>query len=273
MRKGEIRVNRRRARPEQRLEAGDEVRLPPLAMAEKVKSVAPGGWQARLQAAIVHEDDRLLVLNKPSGLAVHGGSGLKHGMIETLRAMQGESRYLELVHRLDRETSGLILVARKPAVLRELHALLRRQGGIDKRYQALVAGHWPGYLTQIDAPLERQERASGERVVRVVKGGRSSATRFRVLKGSRQCSLVEASPLTGRTHQIRVHAAHASHPILGDEKYGTDATRALARNLRLRRLFLHASGLRFVLDGASYDFEAPLDGELTEVVARAFSPD
>jgi 23S rRNA pseudouridine955/2504/2580 synthase len=270
IRKGEVRVNKGRAQPSQRLALGDVVRLPPLAVPEEVPpSVAPAGWQGRLAKATVLEDEDLLVLNKPSGLAVHGGSGLQFGLIETLRAMRPELRYLELVHRLDRETSGLILVAKKPRSLKALHALLREEGGIDKRYLALVAGQWPRHMRLVDAPLERIERKSGERMVRVSVAGKSSRTAFRIESALDGCTLVEAKPLTGRTHQIRVHAQHAGCAVLGDDKYANDLSRSLADQLRLKRLFLHARALRFKLGGQTYDLAAELDQELNLVLARA----
>ncbi len=269
IRKGEIRVNKGRCRPDQRLALGDIVRLPPLSVAEKRSAVAPQGWQERLANAVILEDEQILVINKPSGLAVHGGSGLSHGMIETLRAMRPDCRFLELVHRLDRETSGLIVVAKKPAALREMHALLRDKQGMDKRYQALVSGRWPRYLSRVEAPLERIERQSGERVVRVSKAGRPSLTEFSVLKTWSRCSLMEAAPITGRTHQIRVHAAHVDHPILGDAKYAGPQAEEIAQALGLRRLFLHAVQLRFRLQGRLYDLSAPLGSELETALEKA----
>lgn len=263
MRKGEIRVNKGRVRPDQRLEAGDEVRLPPLEMAKKgPPSVAPRGWQERLAASVVHDDDDLLVLNKPSGLAVHGGSGLNFGLIETLRAMYPQETSLELVHRLDRETSGLIMVAKRASALKEMHALLRASGGVDKRYLALAAGRWPRSLRRIEAPLLRTERAGGERVVRVAKGGKMSSTEFSIRTAYKGATLIEARPVTGRTHQIRVHALHAGHPLIGDQKYVNDESHELTQRLGLRRLFLHAHELRFTLAGRDYDLSATLDEEM-----------
>lgn len=270
MRKGEIRVNGGRVRPQHRLLLGDVVRLPPLSTgAPRPAGTAPAGWQARLEGAIVHEDDQLLVLNKPSGLAVHGGSGLQFGLIETLRSMRPQDRFLELVHRLDRDTSGLILVARKPATLRALHELLRGDKGVEKRYVALVAGRWPRHQRLVEAPLQRVERRSGERVVRVHKDGKASRTAFAVRNTYPGCTLIEAQPLTGRTHQIRVHAMHVGHPLLGDDKYADEAAGAMTAELGLKRLFLHAEGLRFKLGDQSYDLHAPLDNELTKVLERA----
>jgi 23S rRNA pseudouridine955/2504/2580 synthase len=270
IRRGEVRVNKGRARPATRLNAGDTVRLPPFSVAERLRPVAPPGWQERLAQAIVHEDADLLVVDKPSGLAVHGGSGLQFGLIETLRAMRPEDRFLELVHRLDRETSGLLLIARRPAALRALHELLRREGGIRKHYLALVLGRWPRHLRSVEAPLRRSERASGERIVRVARDGKPSVTEFRVQRATPGVSLVEAYPLTGRTHQIRVHAQHAGHPVLGDEKYGNESAAARTGSLGLRRLFLHAAGLSFRLGDRQYHLEAPLDAELQAVLERAF---
>lgn len=270
LRKGEIRVNGGRVRPQHRLVLGDEVRLPPLNTgAPRSAGTAPAGWQARLEDSIVHEDDQLLVINKPSGLAVHGGSGLQFGLIETLRSMRPQDRFLELVHRLDRDTSGLILVARKPAALRALHDLLRGEKGVEKRYVALVAGRWPRHQRLVEAPLQRVERRSGERIVRVHKDGKASRTAFAVRNTYPGCTLIEAQPLTGRTHQIRVHAMHVGHPLLGDDKYADEAARTLTSELGLKRLFLHAEGLRFKLGDQLYELHAPLDPELTRILERA----
>ncbi|WP_439107335.1 RluA family pseudouridine synthase [Congregibacter sp.] len=269
MRKGEIRVNKGRVKPDQRLTLGDIVRLPPLsAPPPREPGAAPPGWQERIAARVVFEDDHLLAINKPSGIAVHGGSGLQFGMIETLRTMRPESRFLELVHRLDRETSGLVLVAKKPAALRALHELLRLQGKIDKRYLALVEGSWPRHQRLVDAPLQRFERKSGERQVKVAKGGKPSVTEFRIRDSFRETTLVEARPLTGRTHQIRVHALHAGHTLLGDGKYQSPRSEALAQKLGLKRLFLHAESLSFVLNEQRYQLSAPLDNELEIILKR-----
>lgn len=269
LRKGEIRVNKGRARPERRVDTGDEVRLPPLEVANRAPTAsAPPGWQARIDSRIVHEDEQLLVINKPSGIAVHGGSGLQFGLIETLRTMRPEARFLELIHRLDRETSGLILVAKKPAALRAMHDALRKKGSVEKTYLALVAGAWPRHLRLIEAPLERYERRSGERMVKVSGQGKPSSTRFRIHRSLDRCTLVTAQPLTGRTHQIRVHAAHAGHPLLGDDKYADDAALELTRRAGLRRLFLHATQLRFTLDGRPYDLRAGLDEELETILEK-----
>lgn len=270
MRKGEIRVNKGRVKPDRRLSVGDSIRLPPLSSIEKAPpATAPPGWQARIARAVVHEDDQLLVINKPSGIAVHGGSGLQYGLIETLRTMRPELRFLELVHRLDRETSGLILIAKRPAALRSLHAMLRKQGEVNKQYLALCYGKWPSHQRLVEAPLARFERKSGERIVRVTRDGKPSSTAFSIRSHYAGCSLVEATPLTGRTHQIRVHAQYAGHAILGDAKYGDEPGESLARALTLKRLFLHAEKLAFTLDGRDYAIHAPLDDELQAVLTRA----
>lgn len=268
-RKGEIRLNKGRVKPDRRLQEGDLVRLPPLTIAVGApKGVAPKGWQDRLRDAIVHEDENLLAINKPSGLAVHGGSGLQFGLIETLRLMLPEERNLELVHRLDRETSGLILIAKRTRALKALHELLRRPGSIDKRYLALVSGRWPRHLVDVQAPLLRYERRSGERMVRVAKEGKASHTEFRVRDTFADCSLVEAKPLTGRTHQIRVHAAYTGHPLLGDAKYSGDHESELAARLGLKRLFLHAESLKFRLFDQGYSLQAPIDRELMSIIDK-----
>lgn len=270
LRKGEIRVNKGRAKPRQRLRLGDRVRLPPLeTAAAPPPAVAPAGWRERIAAGIVHQDEQLIALCKPAGLAVHGGSGLDFGLIETLRAMYPGERFLELVHRLDRETSGLILIARRPAALRELHALLGRRGGVDKRYLALACGRWPGALREVEAPLEKVVLRSGERRVRVARSGKPSLTAFRVLRRFPGSSLLEARPITGRTHQIRVHARHAGHPLIGDERYEDAQSRELTGQLAARRLVLHAQRLRFRLGERSYDLEAPPDAELAALMERA----
>ncbi|MEQ8517331.1 MAG: RluA family pseudouridine synthase [Chromatocurvus sp.] len=266
LRKGEIRVNKGRARADYRLSPGDVVRLPPLHQASrKEAAVVPYYWSERLSGRIVLRDDRLLVINKPSGLAVHGGSGLDFGLIECLRQIYSDDRHLELVHRLDRDTSGLILVSRQPRALRELHGLLRGDG-VNKEYLALASGHWPRHLTRVEAPLEKNTLQSGERMVRVAKGGKASLTAFSVIRYVGDATLLRASPITGRTHQIRIHARHAGFPLLGDEKYQDERSAALTRQLGLQRLFLHAERLRFRLADVDYDLAAELDDDLAALI-------
>lgn len=270
LRKGEVRVNKGRIKPEYKLQAGDVVRVPPLRLAPpEAPAQVSGGILARLEAAIIHEDKGLIVLNKPTGLAVHGGSGLSFGVIEALRQLRPELRELELVHRLDRDTSGLLMVAKKRSMLRHLHHALQ-QGELDKRYWALVQGSWTSSRRQVNAPLLKNTLRSGERVVEVNDQGKASLTRFRVLQRfGGMATLVEASPMTGRTHQIRVHARHAGHPIAGDPKYGDDAFSQRLRALGGRRLFLHARSLQVPLpDGGLLQLEAPVDAMWEQAVER-----
>ena len=265
IRKGEVRVDKGRVKPDTRLDAGVCVRIPPLRVPEKTEAAGAAGWRSRLRDAIVREDATLLVVNKPPGLAVHGGSGVSVGLIETLRAMYDTDRYLELVHRLDRDTSGLLLVARRASTLRSLHTLLR-SNGVDKRYLCLVGGRWPAHLKRVDAPLEKFALPSGERRVKVAATGRQSLTTFRVVRRWSSMTLIEAKPVTGRTHQIRVHCQHAGFPILGDAKYADDAADRLAERLRLKRLFLHAASLTFRLEEQNYSLQAALPAELQRLL-------
>jgi 23S rRNA pseudouridine955/2504/2580 synthase len=238
------------------------VRIPPVRMA--AEAAAPSvsvSLSDRLAEAILFEDEGLLVVDKPAGLAVHGGSGVSLGLIEALRVMRPEARFLELVHRLDRDTSGLIMVAKKRSALLTLHAALRGDG-VDKRYLALAVGAWPPQRTRIDAPLKKNTLQSGERVVRVSAEGKQAVTNFSVLEAFPIATLVEAAPITGRTHQIRVHAQYAGHPLAGDDKYGENATNARFRELGLKRLFLHAHTLAFDWQGARLKLQAKLHPEL-----------
>ncbi|CAD5107813.1 23S rRNA pseudouridine(955/2504/2580) synthase RluC [Zestomonas carbonaria] len=262
LRKGEVRVNKGRIKPEYKLQAGDIVRVPPVRLAERDEPVPVAqGLLERLEAAIVYEDKALIVLNKPTGVAVHGGSGLSYGVIEALRQLRPEARELELVHRLDRDTSGLLMVAKKRSMLRHLHEALRRDGGVDKRYLALVRGSWPTSKKRVSAPLLKNTLRSGERMVEVSAEGKEALTLFRVLRRFGEfATLVEASPVTGRTHQIRVHAKHAGHSIAGDPKYGDDEFTREIRELGGKRLFLHAYALKVPLpDGGELELEAPVD--------------
>ncbi|WP_116473107.1 23S rRNA pseudouridine(955/2504/2580) synthase RluC [Zobellella maritima] len=271
LRKGEVRVNKKRIKPEYKLLTGDLVRVPPVRVAERdneLPSAKLDKVQA-LDAAIIYEDDALIVLNKPSGTAVHGGSGLSFGVIEGLRALRPEARFLELVHRLDRDTSGILLVAKKRSMLRSLHEQLREKT-MDKHYLALVRGQWQAHQRAVNAPLKKNELASGERVVRVDKDGKPSETRFRIVQKFQEATLVEASPITGRTHQIRVHALHAGHPIAGDDKYGDRQFDEKMHGLGLQRLFLHACRIRFFHPGLEQTMvlEAPLEPALKTLLTR-----
>ncbi|QGW20393.1 23S rRNA pseudouridine(955/2504/2580) synthase RluC [Stutzerimonas degradans] len=266
LRKGEVRVNKGRVKPEYKLQAGDLVRVPPLRQAERDEpEPLAQGLLERLEAAIVYEDKALIVLNKPAGIAVHGGSGLSYGVIEALRQLRPDAKELELVHRLDRDTSGLLMIAKKRSMLRHLHQALRGDG-VDKRYMALVRGRWETSKKQVNAPLLKNTLRSGERMVEVTEDGKEALTLFRVLRRFGDfATLVEARPVTGRTHQIRVHARHAGHSIAGDSKYGDEEFTREIRELGGKRLFLHAYALRVPLpDGGELALEAPVD----EVWAR-----
>jgi 23S rRNA pseudouridine955/2504/2580 synthase len=271
VRSGQVRVNGGRAKAERKLAAGDEVRIPPVRLGEAAeKGSPPPGFLKAMEAAIVFEDARLLALNKPSGVASHGGSGISFGAIETMRALRpGQS--LELVHRLDRDTSGLLIVAKKRSALTEMQALMREDGGITKRYLALLTGRLPDGVMSVDAPLHIGLRQGGERHVQVNPAGKESLSHFRVLERRGGQSYCEVRIETGRTHQIRVHAQHIGHPIAGDDKYGdVDANRRLRDQAGLKRLFLHASTLEFSLEGGKtpYLLNAPLAPELIDVLDR-----
>lgn len=265
LRKGEVRVNKKRIKPEYKLQANDELRIPPVRVAEREEQMVSPHLQkvAALNDVILYEDDHILVLNKPSGTAVHGGSGLSFGVIEGLRALRPQARFLELVHRLDRDTSGVLLVAKKRSALRALHEQLRDKG-MHKDYLALVRGSWPAHLKVVQAPLLKNILQSGERIVRVSQEGKPSETRFKVEERYLHATLMRCSPITGRTHQIRVHTLHAGHPIAFDDRYGDRAFDEQFRGTGLSRLFLHAAALRFThpATGEAMRVEAPLDAGL-----------
>jgi 23S rRNA pseudouridine955/2504/2580 synthase len=270
LRTGEVRVNSGRIKPTYRIKAGDAIRIPPLRMSEEETPVRPGDRVLeRVKDSIIFEDKGLLVVDKPSGLAVHGGSGLSYGLIEALRALRPEAPFLELGHRLDRDTSGCIVVAKKRSVLRAFHELLR-EGGSDKRYLALLKGRWHGGERRVEAPLLKNVTQSGERMVKVAAEGKEALTIFRPLTIYKDATLVEAELITGRTHQVRVHAAHIGHPIAGDEKYGDEAFNKRMAEVGLKRLFLHASALNFTLpeSGQVVSVSAPLGDELRRVLDR-----
>ncbi len=268
VRKGEVRVNKGRAKVSYRLQQGDVIRIPPVRMADKEAQQRPGDRTLEvLEQSIIYEDKRLIILNKPSGLAVHGGSGLKFGVIEAMRAQRPNEQQLELVHRLDRDTSGCLMIARRRSALRSLHELLRTNG-VDKRYLALVAGRWQRDRETVDAPLRKNSLQGGERMVRVDPEGKAALTRFRVRERFADATLVEAELMTGRTHQLRVHLAHLGTPILGDDKYGDYAANREMKKRGLKRLFLHAESLRFnwTEEVGELKVEAPLGSELERVL-------
>ena len=267
LRKGEVRVNGGRVRPEYKLAAGDEVRIPP-ARVNAGPAPPPSGRVAAIEDQIIYEDKRLLVLNKASGLAAHGGSGISHGAIELVRAARPALRDLSLVHRLDRETSGCLVLAKKRSALRELHATFR-EGTVQKNYLALVVGDWQHGDTVVDAPLLVEHRKGGERHVVVSGAGKPARTRFRLSRTFGEFSLVQCQPETGRTHQIRVHALHAGHPIAGDERYGDPEANAAVRKKGLKRLFLHAQSISFPDNsGNDLHFTAPLPDDLQRFLDR-----
>ena len=276
VRSGQVRINGKRAKPDSRLDGGDIVRIPPVTLGPPAdRGEAAPALLERLAASIVFEDERLLALNKPSGVASHGGSGISFGAIEALRQLRPQQS-LELVHRLDRDTSGLLIVAKKRAALVELQALMRedsetRSSGIRKKYLALLVGRLAGENFTVDAPLEVGLRQGGERHVRVGQGGRESVSHFHLIERRGGHSYVDVRIDTGRTHQIRVHAAHLGHPVAGDDKYGEkEINKRLKEQAGLKRLFLHAASLEFSLDGGKvpYLLNAPLAPELGEALDR-----
>ena len=271
IRKGEVRVNGRRAGPDTRLHTRDKIRIPPVHLLPRTDPARPMPDALELvRQAILYEDERVLVLNKPAGMAVHGGSGVSYGLIEALRALRPEEK-LELAHRLDRDTSGCLIVARNTPTLRTLHALLREGGALEKRYLALLQGHWNLGKKRIDIPLRTDIRVGGERTVKADASGKPSVSDFRPVQFfGKRATLVEVSIHTGRTHQIRVHAQHAGHPVAGDEKYGDEAfNQELKTAVGLRRMFLHSSSVSFEWpNGGDFSVSAPLPADLAAVIDK-----
>ena len=265
IRKGEIRINGSRIKPDYKLNEGDKIRIPPVRIAEREAFILPSKkLQYLLEKNILYEDDALLVLNKPSGLAVHGGSGIKFGLIEALRLIRPKTDYFELAHRIDRETSGCLIVAKKRSTLRYLQEQMRNRR-ISKVYRALATGKWPRGIKRIDLPLMAFEQKTGEKIVRVNPKGKKSVTIFSVMKRYRNFTLLEASLETGRTHQIRVHAQHIGCPLAGDSKYGLDDINKDIRKSGLKRMFLHAFKIGFSLPcGKNIFIEAPMPIDLSE---------
>ncbi|MGD8782929.1 MAG: 23S rRNA pseudouridine(955/2504/2580) synthase RluC [Thioalkalispiraceae bacterium] len=268
LRRGEVRVNKGRVKPTYRLKAADELRIPPIRMSIGVDKGSKKTGQA-LDARILYEDKRLLIINKPSGLAVHGGSGIQFGVIESMRKSRPDLHYLELAHRLDRDTSGCLVLAKKRSALRQLHELLRT-GKVQKRYLALVQGNWQYGTKNIDVPLQKQVLRSGERVVRASEQGKPASSTFRPLAVSKKASLLEVEIHTGRTHQIRVHAAHSGHPVAGDDKYGDEGFNRYLASMGFKRLFLHARGIAFELEEPHVDIavNAPLDRDFEDLLSK-----
>jgi 23S rRNA pseudouridine955/2504/2580 synthase len=271
LRGGEVRVNGGRVKQNYRLALGDAIRIPPVRMAQEPaqKIEVPPQLQQLLERQILHESNDLLILDKPAGLPVHGGTGVRFGVIEILRGMRGPDSYLELAHRLDRDTSGCLILAKTPSRLREIHGMLKT-GQIDKRYWALARGRWQGGGRAVENNLRKNTLQGGERMVQIDNEGKIALTRFAPVEIFSMASLLEAKLETGRTHQIRVHAAHIGHPLAGDQKYGdADFNRAM-RAYGLRQLFLHARSLAFQHPGTGRPFavEAPLPAELAQVLTR-----
>jgi 23S rRNA pseudouridine955/2504/2580 synthase len=262
LRSGEVRVNSGRVGPAYRLQIGDRVRVPPVRVSASVKPARPAEFP------VVHEDAALLVIDKPAGVAVHGGSGVSYGVIESLRAARPQAKHLELAHRLDRDTSGLLIVCKKRSALTEVHRQLR-DGEVEKIYTTIVKGTPAEGSFELSAPLHKYVAASGERRVSVQQGGMSALTKVKVLKPG-EYSLLQVRLLTGRTHQIRVHLAHAGHPVLGDDKYGDFALNRDLAKRGVKRLMLHAGRLAFVhpLTGERLRLEAPLPADMAAFAAR-----
>lgn len=267
LRKGEVRVNKKRVKPEYKLQAGDLIRVPPVTLPASSDESVPNTKLSRvaeLENCIIFEDAHFLVLNKPSGTAVHGGSGLHFGAIEAMRALRPDARYLELVHRIDRDTSGILLIAKKRSALRHLQAQFREKT-VQKYYFALVMGKWKASLKKVNAPLLKNEVNS---IVRVNSAGKASETRFKLLEQYDKASLIQASPITGRTHQIRVHCQYVGHPLAFDDRYGDQVFDAYMKQFGLNRLFLHAANIKFVhpATGEQMDISAPMGAPLEKVI-------
>lgn len=268
VRKGEVRVNKGRVDVKYRLAVGDIVRIPPVRVAERSEeSYVPQGLQAALQYGILFEDDGFLIVNKPAGFAVHGGSGVSSGIIEGLRLLRPDAHFLELVHRLDKDTSGCLIIAKKRSALKQLHELFR-DNHVQKTYLALLAGQWARKKLVVTAPLLKNVSKGGERMVVISQAGKEAETLFRRMKLFADSTLVEASPKTGRTHQIRVHAASLGHPIVGDERYGRDDINRGFKGRGYKRMFLHAEKLTFQhpLTGVLLNILAPLPQPLEELL-------
>lgn len=275
VRNGEIRVNSKRADVAYRLQIGDVLRIPPIRIAQRQEEIVAGA-EIKAELPIVYEDESILVVDKPSGIAVHGGSGVSFGVIEALRRQRPQAHFLELAHRLDRETSGLLLIGKKRSALVVLHDMFRRGGiagsaaGADKRYLLLVKGRWMDPLRSVKLPLLKYLLESGERRVRVSEEGKTAHTVFRLVARWEQFSLLEAELKSGRTHQIRVHCAHLGYPIAGDEKYGDFAFNKALHSVGLKRMFLHAWKMQFPhpLSAAVLALEAPLPEALAAFVHK-----
>jgi 23S rRNA pseudouridine955/2504/2580 synthase len=263
--RGEVRVNKKRVSQTYRLQLGDILRIPPIRVAEKPEVE----FVPAMEFPILYEDDALLAINKPSGTAVHGGSGVSFGVIEQLRRARPQAKFLELVHRLDRETSGVLLVAKKRSALTGMHEIMR-EGNSDKRYYALVLGQWKNARQHVKLPLHKFDTPQGEKRVMVREDGQQAHTIFSLQKSWPEFSLLEAELKTGRTHQIRVHLSHLGFPIAGDDKYGDFSRNKTLMKQGLKRMFLHAHSISFnhPLTGEPLQITAPLPPELDSFIAR-----
>jgi 23S rRNA pseudouridine955/2504/2580 synthase len=260
LRTGQVRINGKRAKPDTRLALGDMLRIPPVRVAEREENEAPSGMVRSVADAVIFEDKHFLVIDKPVGIAAHGGSGVSHGAIELLRAAR-PNEHLELVHRLDRDTSGVLVLAKSRSGLTGLQALIR-ENTVTKQYLCLMTGTPRKARFDVNAPLLKSVMHGGERLVRVDDAGKPSLTYFKELEQYPNARLMQATLGTGRTHQIRVHAQYAGHPLAGDPKYGDEAANKRFRAMGLKRMFLHAARMSFDLDGKNYDFSSPLPDEL-----------
>lgn len=269
IRKSNIRVNKKRIKAHYKLNLGDELRLPPIRVAQTKSEFVPIFQVDRIKSCILFEDDGLMVINKPSGIPVHGGTDESHGVIDLLKKAFPQYRSLELAHRLDKETSGCLIIAKKRSVLRLLHGLFR-EGKVEKTYLALTKGFWKPDPMRVTLPLVKNQLQSGERMVHVDRGGKTAISTFKMLQKFEDASLVEVKIETGRTHQIRVHAAHSRHPIAGDSKYGDDEFNLRFKKIGLKHLFLHAAQLVFQLP--TYDkplvIQTPLPEDLLGVLEK-----
>jgi 23S rRNA pseudouridine955/2504/2580 synthase len=268
IRKGEVRVNKGRAKADTRLNVGDQVRVPPVTMPDSGEKVLPPSAQVeRVRGLILYEDADLIVINKPSGMAVHGGSGVSWGLVELVRQLRPDAKRVELAHRLDRDTSGAILLAKKISILRDLHQQIR-EDQVDKRYLALVSGVWPKNKSKVDLPLEKNTLRSGERMVEVSAEGKPSVSYFTVKEQFKQAALMQVKLKTGRTHQIRVHARACGCPVVGDEKYGDEQANALFKQLGMSSLALHSQflGFRHPVSGEQLVVEAPLFPDFERII-------
>jgi len=269
LRKGEVRINKGRTKPHYRVQSGDQIRIPPIRMAEASSPRVSQRSIQDLEQTILYEDKRIIIINKPYGMAVHGGSGIDAGVIEAMRQWRTDLPYLELVHRLDRETSGCLILAKKRSALRQLHEQLR-ESDMRKRYLTIVQGAWERGEYRIEKPLHKNVLRSGERVVRVSEQGKMAISIFNPLIVRSQASLLEVQILTGRTHQIRVHASHLGHPVGGDDKYGDESFNRYLKSLGGGRMFLHARTLEFEMSEPHTEIavNAPLDTQFEKMLDK-----